>query len=1510
MYWKRLWTDHIRWLYRAPASAPTPSVVNVTATSLADLSQSGTASIFIGASFNIGVSVSPTSATLMVGNTQRFTATVTGTGNTAVNWSLAGAGCSGSTCGAITSSGLYVAPASVPSPAQVIVTATSLQDTTKSAAATVTVAPPVAVIVQPQLAKVVIGTQQQFLAHVTGTTNTSVAWSLGGAGCSGSACGSLSSSGLYTAPNAIPSPAQVSITATSLADPTKSSTATATIVPPVVVTVSPKTAQVVAGKPQQFTATVTGSSDTSVSWKVSGAGCTGSACGVVSGTGLYRAPSVLPSPASVTVTATSDADVSKSSSAAVTLLPPVVVKVSPASTQVVAGKQQQFTATVTGSTDTSVTWDVSGAGCTGNACGTINSSGLYTAPTTVPSPAQVNVTATSVADPSKLNTAIATIVPSVAVNISPTSAQVVVGKQQQFTASVTGSANTSVTWSISGVGCTGSACGTITSSGLYTAPIAVPSPAQISIKATSVADSTKSNSVTVTVLPLVVVSVSPSSAQVLLTKQQQFIATVTGTTNTKVTWSVSGSGCSGSTCGTVTSAGLYTAPANVPNPAQVSVTATSVADPAKSSAATVTVIPPVVVSVSPVAAQVVAGGQQQFQVTVTGTTNKAVSWSLSGSGCSGSSCGTVTSGGLYSAPAIVPGPAQITLTAKSIADPTKSASATITIVAAVVVKISPATAHVVIGTNQQFTATVTGSTDTSVKWSLIGASCTGSACGTISSSGQYTAPTTIPNPPQVTVTATSNADPSKSASAIVTVVPPTVVAISPTTAQVVAGHTQQFTAVVKGNPNKGVTWSVSGTGCNGARCGTVTSSGLYTAPAVVPNPALVAVKATSNADTTKSATAAVTIVPPVVVSVSPPAVQVMAGNKQQFMAAVTGSTNSAVTWTLSGTGCSGAACGTINSAGLYTAPSAIPQPSQVRVTATSKADPTKAGEATVTVIQRTVVTVSPTAAIVPVKGQQQFRSTVSGNLNTSVTWSLSGTGCSGAACGTIDKIGLYTAPPSIPNPADVKVTAASQAAPSQTASATVLIVASNNAKLIGQYAFLFNGFDGKGAYEEAGSFTADGTGKLTSGREDVNRTDGVARNIGFTGTYQVTADDRATFTMTSALGTFTFKLSLSQLGDKGRFIEFDESGIRGAGVLERQDATAFKTSAFSGGYAISLNGQNVTGARIGAVGVMYPSGSGAISGGSLDVNDGGAVSPTFGSFNGILSVAGSGRGLSTLNITGFDGGTFNFALYVISRSEFFMVSLDLLSANNPLLAGSAELQSGTPFLNSAFTGPSVFGISGMSRSATDVTVGRIVFDGNQVVAVKYDEDNSGLITSNGSYTGAYDTQLNGRGTINLDNEANGQTATWYFYAIAPGRAFLMDASTSTVAMGEMKPQSPVAKYSNLNMFGSYAVASGAPAGGNAQLLTGTSDFDGSTNGSGRGIVSGAEDISQSSGLLPDQAVDGTYKLASPANNGRGFIVLSSPVSKNIVLWVTSPTEALGVDSDSFSTQPTILHFEQ
>jgi hypothetical protein len=91
----------------------------------------------------------------------------------------------------------------------------------------------------------------------------------------------------------------------------------------------------------------------------------------------------------------------------------------------------------------------------------------------------------------------------------------------------------------------------------------------------------------------VMVAVTPTTASTTAGANQQFAASVTGTSNTAVTWTASGTGCSGITCGTISSTGLYTAPAAVPSPATVTITATSVSDPTKSASASVTIVPPV-----------------------------------------------------------------------------------------------------------------------------------------------------------------------------------------------------------------------------------------------------------------------------------------------------------------------------------------------------------------------------------------------------------------------------------------------------------------------------------------------------------------------------------------------------------------------------------------------------------------------------------------------------------------------------------------------------------------------------------------------------------------------------------------------------------------------------------------------------------------------------------------------------------------------------------------------------
>lgn len=285
----------------------------------------------------------------------------------------------------------------------------------------------------------------------------------------------------------------------------------------------------------------------------------------------------------------------------------------------------------------------------------------------------------------------------VAITVTPNAARVVEGSTQQFAGNVSGASNIAVTWSISGSGCTGAACGTISTNGQYFAPATLPSPATITVKATSVADPTKSASASVTVAAAVAVllSISPTSASVPTVGTQLFNASVTGTSNTALSWSLSGAGCSGSSCGTISTSGssaVFLAPSTAHSPASVKVVATSVADPTKSASASITIVAAVAaaaavgLSISPTSASVPTSGTQLFTASVTGTSNTAVSWSVSGAGCSGSSCGTISptnaSSAVYLAPTVPPSPSSVSVNATSVADPTQSVSAQLTIVPA------------------------------------------------------------------------------------------------------------------------------------------------------------------------------------------------------------------------------------------------------------------------------------------------------------------------------------------------------------------------------------------------------------------------------------------------------------------------------------------------------------------------------------------------------------------------------------------------------------------------------------------------------------------------------------------------------------------------------------------------------------------------------------------------------------------------------------------------------------
>jgi hypothetical protein len=164
----------------------------------------------------------------------------------------------------------------------------------------------------------------------------------------------------------------------------------------------------------------------------------------------------------------------------------------------------------------------------------------------------------------------------------------------------------------------------------------------------------------------------------------------------------------------------------------------------------------------------------------------------------------------------------------------------------------------------QFKAVAAGSVGADFDWLANGVVGGGSASGTISVSGLYTAPPTVESNTLVAVTVTSKSNRAESNSAVLTILPkpaPVAVSISPMNVSLYPSEVQQFAAEVTGTANQVVTWSVNNHSGGNLSIGTISSSGLYTAPAAVPFPDTVSPRATSVADRTKSAAAGVTVTP-------------------------------------------------------------------------------------------------------------------------------------------------------------------------------------------------------------------------------------------------------------------------------------------------------------------------------------------------------------------------------------------------------------------------------------------------------------------------------------------------------------------------------------------------------------------------------------------------------------------------------------------------------------------------
>jgi len=730
-------------------------------------------------------------------------------------------------------------------------------------------------------------------------------------------------------------------------------------------------------------------------------------------------------------------------------------------------------------------------------------------------------------------------------------------------------------------------------------------------------------------------------------------------------------------------------------------------------------------------------------------------------------------------------------------------------------------------------------------------------------------------------------------------------------------------------------WTVS---CSAVSCGAVSptsgSGTTYAAPPTPPASNLnVTVTATLVSDPSKSASATITVLS-VAVTVTPAAATVASGGKQQFTATVIGdSSNGGVNWSLVKSyfcdpfkGCQPPAgqhsspcdssCGTLSSGSTgsgtpvtYTAPPttpSFPQHSsndQVLLIATSVTNNLASTSASIAFLPVSVA-VSPTSASVAVNAVQQFTAAVTNDgTNSGVTWTLMQTGaaCS-PGCGTIapastasGSAATYSPPAAVPALPLVTVTATSVEDSTKSTSANVTLTTAtgsldcgagsgSESLLKGQYAFLLQGFDQTPIIFAGGSFTADGTGRITGGEEDIQapiQAAGTDVNINPVGSaYGVGPDHRGCVVLANANGaTLSFRFALGSINSSngiatnGHIIKFDDatgSGKRWSGSIRLQDATSFNAGQFKGSYAFGLVGAGAM------AGTFDSDGISAITSSTIDTNFAGTVTSNVTSAPGGNFTCCSVNGRGTLELNSSLGlGT--FATYMINSGDFFVAS-DIVNGE------AIGIPSTTTFSQASLNGAAVLRETAQSSAGPVVDIATASADGKGALTVNNNENNAGTFKTDSTALN-YVVASNGRVPL------SGGSTPPVLYLYGPNAGFLV-GTDANVTFGILEPQA-AGPFSNVSFSGAYAFGTENSSASNVTVESGVVTAD------GKGNAAGTSDQSSPTGLAQNQPLNFTYSFPANGVGNVGSGTTAILISGNKLVFINNT-----------STNPTITVVEK
>jgi len=434
----------------------------------------------------------------------------------------------------------------------------------------------------------------------------------------------------------------------------------------------------------------------------------------------------------------------------------------------------------------------------------------------------------------------------------------------------------------------------------------------------------------------------------------------------------------------------------------------------------------------------------------------------------------------------------------------------------------------------------------------------------------------------------------------------------------------------------------------------------------------------------------------------------------------------------------------------------------------------------------------------------------------------------------------------------------------------------SNASLNGQYVYQIEGFDFSNSvngvpYREAGVFTANGSGGITSATDDFSEGSTVFPTTS-TGSYAISKDGTGSLSFNNALGTIN--LAVTMVSASKVYLVEGDTVLNAGGLAEKQDATVI-AAAPSGTFVFREHDLNAL-QSVGSVGAFTVSG-GVVSAGSEDVNRGGVLTSltfTAGSFNAPNPVTGRGSG----TLTDSSPASSSFFYYIVDANN-----VRFLSGTSGITgSGRAEKQSGMPTLSGSYAfgseGDTLKFLSGVNGA------GRFTASSGTITGGARDTVQDGNTSANVAFTGTYTQAANGRVAVALSTTANSNLVVWM---ISPSRGFFVVNDPNTIQEGTVDLQQ-TATFSNATMNGQYGlVMDGFDAGG-AKDRVGTLQWD----GSGKLILN---EFSNANGVITVPIVlSGRYSVSS---NGRTTGSINT-LSNNLVFYLVSGSDAYVVQNDS------------